>query len=90
MNALKDVKFITIFFLPQAEGGKSAVGKLEAIESMINSKRDNCLGHPLVVRFLNMKMNSSRVQKWFILNILLYATFLFTLTAYGAIQSQGM
>ena len=74
----------------QGEKGKPADGKLEAIESMINSKRDNCLGHPLVIRFLNMKMNSSRIQKWFILNILLYTTFLLTLTTYGAIHSQGM
>ena len=64
-------------------------GKLEAIEAMVNSKRDNCLGHPLVLRFLNEKMNSSRIQKWFLFNILLYATLLFTLTAYSTIESHG-
>ena len=57
---------------------------------MVNYKRDKCLGHPLVIKFLNMKMNSPGIQKWFILNILLYTTFLLMLTTYGAIQSQGM
>ncbi|XP_028391797.1 transient receptor potential cation channel subfamily A member 1-like [Dendronephthya gigantea] len=64
-------------------------GKLEAIESMVNTKRDNCLGHPLVLRFLSEKLNSSRIQEWLFFNILLYATFLFTLTAYGTMASQG-
>ena len=32
--------------------------KLEAIESMVKSERDNCLGYPLVLRFLNYKVNS--------------------------------
>ena len=64
-------------------------GKLEAIESMVNFKRDDCLGHPVVIRFLNEKINSSRIQKWFILNILLYMAFMLPLTVYGSIQSQG-
>jgi hypothetical protein len=68
--------------------GKSD-GKLEAIESMVNFKRDDCLGHPLVIRFLNEKIDSSRILICFILNFVLYTTFLLTLTTYGAIQSQG-
>ncbi|CAB4039265.1 Hypothetical predicted protein, partial [Paramuricea clavata] len=65
-------------------------GKLEAIESMVNFKRNDCLGHPLVIRFLNEKMNSSRILICFVLNFVLYTTFLLALTTYGAIQSQGV
>ncbi|XP_028391796.1 uncharacterized protein LOC114516496 isoform X2 [Dendronephthya gigantea] len=31
-------------------------GKLEAIESMVNFRRDNCLGHPLVLRNLQFEI----------------------------------
>ena len=71
------------------EGNVKIDGKLEAIESMVKFKRDDCLGHPVVLRFLNEKINSSRIQKWVILNVSLYMAFLFSLTAYSSIQSGG-
>ena len=77
-------------FLSLFEAKGKPAGKLEAIQSMVDNERDGCLGHPLVILFLNEKMRSSKIQNWFVLNILMYMTFLLTLTTYGAIQSQGM
>ncbi|XP_028391719.1 transient receptor potential cation channel subfamily A member 1-like isoform X3 [Dendronephthya gigantea] len=65
-------------------------GKLEAIESMVNNERDDCLGHPLVLRFLNYKMHSTGFKKWFYFNVFFYLTFLLTLTVYSTLQSQGL
>ncbi|CAB3988863.1 transient receptor potential cation channel subfamily A member 1-like [Paramuricea clavata] len=65
---------------------KKRDGKLEAIKSMVDFKRDSLLDHSLVVQFLNQKMNSPSIRKWFILNFLLYVMFLLTLTTYGVIQ----
>ncbi|XP_028391726.1 transient receptor potential cation channel subfamily A member 1 homolog isoform X2 [Dendronephthya gigantea] len=67
-----------------------ADGKLEAIESMVDNERDDCLGHPLVLKFLNYKMHSKGVKKWFYFNVFFYLIFLLSLTVYSTLQSQGL
>ena len=56
---------------------------------MVKYKRYECLNHPVVVKFLDKKWNSSRARIWYISNIVLYAAFLFSLTGYIGIQRRG-
>ncbi|CAB3985438.1 Hypothetical predicted protein [Paramuricea clavata] len=65
------------------------VGKLEAIESMVTYRRAECLGHPVVLTFLNQKLNANSVRLWIMGNMLLYIIFLVSLTAYTGLQTIG-
>ena len=64
-------------------------GRLQAIESMVNFKRDDCLAHPVVVKFLKEKLSCSNVNKWLAINFVLYVIFLLCLSAYVVLQTQG-
>ena len=65
-------------------------GKLEAIESMVTYRRADCLGHPVVLMFLNQKLNSTSVRLWIVGNMLLYMIFLVSLTTYTGLQTTGI
>ena len=85
-----------IFFLESGQKSPwnvfiiSGTGELQAIESMVRYKRDECLAHPVVIKFLNQKLNSRNVRLWFICNVWLYTIFLISLTLYTAAQTKGV
>ncbi|XP_028392138.1 transient receptor potential cation channel subfamily A member 1-like [Dendronephthya gigantea] len=82
-------RVFTYWFFPFI--GISNKKKLQALERMTESPNaDKFLRHPLVVKFLNRRMYSSSIQKWFLLSFFIYTMFLITLTTYGAIQSGGL
>ena len=57
---------------------------------MVRYKRDECLAHPVVIKFLNQKLNSRNIRLWFVCNVWLYAIFLISLTIYTATQTKGV
>jgi hypothetical protein len=56
---------------------------------MVTYRRAECLGHPVVLKFLNQKLNSNSVRFWIVDNMLLYMIFLVSLTTYTGLQSTG-
>ena len=56
---------------------------------MVKNRRDECLKHPVVVKFLNKKLSSPNVYLWIIFNILLYMMFLTFLMTYAGLQTGG-
>ena len=57
---------------------------------MVTYRRAECLGHPVVLKFLNHKLNSTSVRLWILGNMLLYMIFLVSLTTYTGLQTTGI
>ena len=56
---------------------------------MIEFKREDCLAHPVVAKFLDKKWHSSSEHWWLKFNICLYVLFLIMFTVYVGLQSKG-
>ena len=63
--------------------------ELDAIRSMVRHDRCKCLQHPVVVKFLDSKWNRSTARICHFVNLVLYATFLFSMTTYIGLQMEG-
>ena len=69
---------------------KSLAEGSTAIDEMVHFKRDECLGHPVVEKFINLKWNSLTMKKWYLANLLIYSIYLICLTTHIVIQTKGI
>ena len=61
----------------------------KAIDTMVKFKRDECLAHPVVEKFIELKWNSATMKKFYYTNLLVYSIFLICLTTHIVMQANG-
>lgn len=64
-------------------------GQIPAIERMIEYRRDECLAHPVMQKFVQLKWSSRAVRNWYFINLLLYVVFLVCFTTHTILSTAG-
>ena len=73
---------------PKNRKKEKKVTSMQALEAMIDNSSDQCLRHIVVQEFLNEKW-TKRIRRWYIAALVLYATFLISLTTYIGLVKSG-